>query len=206
MQIKCSKCGKLIVIADDKLPKDKEKAMVKCPACTQALVFIIPAAIRQPVMTGAGVASSPKTGPESQQPIGGGGEKTVIEWSRPSPSKPRLVNETDGTTLELKPGENIFGRSGGPEGAAPQSSNPRFFHVITGDKYISHKHCLINVIEQHGNHLCTISDDGSISDSGLPSTNGTFCNDKKLTKFDKLFLSPGDKVRIGHTEFIFKTE
>jgi pSer/pThr/pTyr-binding forkhead associated (FHA) protein len=39
-----------------------------------------------------------------------------------------------------------------------------------------------------------------------PSTNGTFHNGKRLTRFDKIFLSNGDSLRIGHTELVFKTE
>jgi DNA-directed RNA polymerase subunit RPC12/RpoP len=162
MQIKCTKCQKVIEIAAGKLPKDKEKAMVKCPACQQVLVFMIPPALRQVVDNS---------------------EKTIVEPGLKRNLKPRLVQLSDGTEYPLKTGRNL----------------------IPGDRYISHKHCLIEVIEKFGGIVCIITDDGSISDKGEPSTNGTFYNESRLTRFDKLFLNDGDQVRIGHTDLIFKT-
>jgi pSer/pThr/pTyr-binding forkhead associated (FHA) protein len=61
-------------------------------------------------------------------------------------------------------------------------------------------------LEQFGELQCIITDDGSISNNNEPSTNGTFHNDKRLTRFDKIFLSDGDSLRIGHTKLVFKTE
>lgn len=171
MQIKCTKCQKVIEIAAAKLPKDKEKAMVKCPACQQVLVFNIPPSLRQVVDNS---------------------EKTIVETGPKKTLKPRLVQLPDGTEYPLKTGTNIIGR------------NAEI--TIPGDRYISHKHCMIEVKAQFGEIQCIITDDGSISEKGEPSTNGTFYNEQRLTRFDKLFLNNEDRIRIGHTDFIFRTE
>ncbi|MHC1776029.1 MAG: FHA domain-containing protein [Lentimicrobium sp.] len=171
MQIKCTKCQKVIEIAAAKLPKDKEKAMVKCPACQQVLVFNIPASLRQVVDNS---------------------EKTIVEFGHKKNLRPRLVQLSDNTEYLLKTGKNIIGRDADI--------------CIPGDRYISHKHCMIEVKEQFGEIQCIITDDGSISEKGEPSTNGTFFNEQRLNRFDKLFLNNEDKIRIGHTDFIFKTE
>jgi predicted Zn finger-like uncharacterized protein len=171
MQIKCTKCQKVIEIAASKLPKDKEKAMVKCPACQQVLVFNIPPSFRQVVENS---------------------EKTIVEFGHKKNLRPRLFQLSDNTEYLLKTGKNIIGRDADI--------------CIPGDRYISHKHCMIEVMEQFGEIQCIITDDGSISTKGEPSTNGTFYNEQRLSRYDKLFLSDGDKLRIGHTDFIFKTE
>lgn len=170
MQIKCTKCQKLIVISDDKLPVDKEKAMVKCPSCQQTLVFTIPKIQKHQV------ADS---------------DKTIILDSPSKKIKPALIEVNTGTEYQLSVGKNILGRDASIS--------------IQGDRFISSKHCLVEVLDYNGHLQCVISDDGSCN-SGKPSTNGTFLNEKRLENFDKLFLNKGDKIRIGHTEFIYKTE
>ncbi|MBE0662715.1 MAG: zinc-ribbon domain-containing protein [Bacteroidales bacterium] len=171
MQLKCSKCQKVNVIADDKLPKDKEKAMVKCPACQQVLVFTIPAALRKSTVQD---------------------EKTVISGGQTIHQRPILWHANDGTEYNLEKGINIIGREA-------DISFPN-------DRYISRKHCVIEVIEKYGEMQCILTDDGSLSSSGEPSTNGTFLNDLRLTRYDKLFLNHGDKIRVGRTEFLFKND
>jgi len=173
MQIKCTRCGKLIGIADEKLPRDKEKAMVKCPGCQQVLSFAIPPNLRN---------EAPPA------------DRTVISTSpeKPKISRPRLCDPEGKAEFPLKTGKNILGRDA-------DISFP-------GDRYISRKHCLIEVIEKSGEMLCILTDDGSISDSGEPSTNGTFHNDIRLTRYDKVYLSHQDKIKLGHTEYIFKND
>ena len=171
MQLKCSKCQKIFQIAESKLPKDKEKAMVKCPGCQQVLVFNIP-------------SSAP--GPKINE------DRTIVEPFERKDLHPRLIRISDNAEFPLIKGQNIIGRKAGL--------------VIPDDRYISQKHCLIDVVEQFGELQCIITDDGSISDNKEPSTNGTFHNDKRLTRFDKIYLSNGDRLKIGHTELVFKTE
>ncbi len=173
MQLKCNKCQKVITIVDDKLPRDKDKAMVKCPGCQQILVFSIPQSLRKPV---------------SQA------EKTIITQGpvQPTTGLPRLLNLSDNTEYLLKSGRNIIGRHADIS--------------IPDDAYISRRHCLIEVFEKNQETRCILTDDGTISENGEPSTNGTFHNELRLTRYDKVFLSHGDKVRIGHTDFVFKND
>jgi predicted Zn finger-like uncharacterized protein len=173
MQLTCSKCQRVINIAKEKIPADKEKAMIKCPGCQQVIVFTIPQAFR-------------KTVPQA--------DRTIISQGpeKPKNNRPRLCQADDGAEYELKPGKNIIGRDAGIS--------------IPGDRFISRRHCLVEVVEKNGELLCVLTDDGSIADSGEPSTNGTFHNEVRLTKYDKMYLNNGDKVRLGHTEFLFKNE
>lgn len=173
MQLKCSKCQKIINLPEDKLPKDKEKAMLKCPSCQQIIVFLIPPALRKPEVRA---------------------DKTIITEiaAKPKFSNPRLFNAADNSEYKLKSGKNILGRDADIS--------------INGDRYISRKHCLIEIIEKNNDLRCILTDDGSISESGEPSTNGTFYNDTRVTRFDKFYLNHNDKIRIGHTELIFMTD
>lgn len=180
MQIKCAKCSKILVLPDDKLPKDKDRMVIKCPACGQALAFTI--------------KQNPQTGQENRIQKDDG---TVIMDVRHNNYTPCLRSIDDESLYNLLPGDNIIGR------AALTDEQGKHYIRITGDPYISGKHCLIRISIQHGIPLCVISDDGSISSSGEPSTNGTFHNGKKITRFDKICLTHGDQIRIGHTEFIF---
>jgi len=173
MQLKCTKCQRVINIAEEKIPRDREKAMIKCPGCQQVIVFTIPQALRNPV-------------PQA--------DKTIISQG-PAAKKagfPRLCRTSDNFEYPLIPGKNIIGR----EAAIS----------IPGDRYISRLHCLVEVIEKNGETLCILTDDGSISESGEPSTNGTFHNENRLTRYDKIYLTHGDKVRIGRTELVFRIE
>jgi len=173
MQLKCSKCQRIITIVEEKIPRDKEKAMVKCPGCQQVLVFKIPQAMRNPV------AQADKT-IISQGPVK---HKTIL---------PRLCHASETIEYQLKTGKNIIGRDAGIN--------------IPNDRFISRKHCLIEVLEKNGEILCILTDDGSISESGEPSTNGTFHNNIRLTRYDKVYLNHDDKVRLGRTDFIFRNE
>jgi len=175
MNLTCPKCQKSIVIADDKLPKDKQKAQIKCPVCQQIIIFDVPKSVQQPI---------------KQE------EKTVID---PIPEKPkatlniRLIETATKTEYKLKIGKNIIGRKAD-------------ISIDNGDKYISRIHCLIEIIAKTGSYDVILTDDGSISENGEPSSNGTFHNGKRLTKFDKIYLENIDKIKIGHSDFIIKTQ
>jgi len=170
MKISCPKCQKSIIIPDDKLPKDKEKAMVKCPGCQQTLVFHIPLSKKPPM-------------PNE--------ERTIIETGSGSPDVglAKLVNFSSGDEFVLKDGCNIIGRKGDIK--------------IENDPYISRRNCQIEVRKTGSKAAFILTDDGSFSDSGEPSANGTFHNGTRLSKYDKILLSKGDKIRVGHTELVF---
>jgi len=175
MNLTCPKCSKAIELQDDKLPKDKQKAQIKCPVCQQIIIFDVPKSVQLPV---------------KQE------EKTVVDII-PERKKAiinvRLIEISTKKEYKLKTGKNIIGRKAD-------------LSIDNGDRYISRVHCLIEVIEKTGNIDIILTDDGSISESGEPSSNGTFHNEKRLTKYDKIYLENNDKVRIGHSDFIIKTQ
>lgn len=202
MQIRCIKCQKILVIPDDKLPKDKDKLTIKCPACGQGLSFSIPKQVStHPGVTGVQQKSSQISGEQAinspKEASNPGGDKTIIEWDTPVKFSPRLLNQLDGSNYELSEGDNIIGRSSGEN-----TSTSRVIRI--NDPYISHRHCLLKIVNTHGMPLCTLSDDGSISPSGKPSTNGTFHNGKKVGPYDKIILNDGDIITAGHTELKFE--
>lgn len=172
MKLSCPKCQKTIVIPEEKLPKDKEKAMVKCPGCQQTLVFQVPRTTRPPAVEE---------------------ERTIIETSSRTSSaeSAKLVNVATGEEFVLKTGCNIIGRKADI--------------VIRGDPYISRKNCQIEVKKVGADVAFILVDDGSFNDTGESSANGTFHNGARLTKYDKILLSDGDNIRLGHTELVFKT-
>jgi len=173
MKISCPKCFKSIIIPEEKLPKDKEKAMVKCPGCQQTLVFQIP---------------------HPKNPAIHNEERTIIETGsgRSGHETAKLVNSLTGEEYILKTGCNIIGRKADIK--------------IEGDPYISRKNCLVEVKKAGLQTVFVLIDDGSFNDSGEPSANGTFHNGTRLSKYDKILLSDGDKIRVGHTELLFVIE
>ena len=165
MKVKCSKCGNVLVIADDKLPKNKKKAMVKCKKCNHAIVFTIPDA--------------------------GEIEGEATEVSNDNTLKiqsAKLLEIQTGKEHILKLGKNIIGR--------------KTDISIEGDRYISRLHCLIEMKKVSWGIEITISDDGT--ETGKPSTNGTFYKEKRISKFDKIVLKNGDKIRVGRTNLTIK--
>jgi pSer/pThr/pTyr-binding forkhead associated (FHA) protein len=105
--------------------------------------------------------------------------------------KPRLIEIASGKVYLLKKGNNIIGREADLFGDHP-------------DNYISRFHCKIEVVSDADPRRVLLIDDGKIND-GKPSANGTFHNNVRLTTFDKIILTDGDKVRIGHTDLIYQS-
>lgn len=100
------------------------------------------------------------------------------------------LRDEQGNTYVLRVGVNVLGRQG--DVALPAA-----------DKKISRKHCAIEVKESPGGWLVILSDDGS--HTGKPSTNGTFSDENRLSKYDKVYLEDGDRFRVGRTFLTFKT-
>jgi len=171
MRITCPKCQKNIQITEDKLPKDKEKAMVKCPGCQQVLVFNIP--------------KITPSQPQQRQ------DKTIINevFEKEKPLDAKLVDSETKKEYKLIEGKIVVGRKGDI--------------AIENDPFISRKNCLIEVRKNSYRYDFVLTDDGTLSETSEPSKNGTFHNGNRLTKYDKIYLSNGDKIRIGHTELIF---
>ena len=95
-----------------------------------------------------------------------------------------LVDKTSRRRYKLRLGKNIIGRKGDVE-------------IDNNDSYVSRFHCLIEMVKTANGCDIILMDDGSVSGTGKPSTNGTFHNGEKLTKIDKIFLEKNDEIRLG---------
>ncbi len=117
------------------------------------------------------------------------GEKTEIGTDNNQKiQNAKLVETKTGKEHILKIGKNIIGRKADIS--------------IDGDRYISRKHCLIEMKKQTWGLELIISDDGS--ETGRPSINGTIYNEERISKYDKIILKSDDNIRIGRTNLIVK--
>lgn len=116
----------------------------------------------------------------------GGAEKTVaidLNTINRSTFKPVvgwvvvLSGELRGRDFRLVDGKNTMGTAADCD-------------VVLTDPYLSSKHAVI----RHENGTFTLSD--------LDSTNGTFVNERRVTRYD---IIDNDKVRLGRTELKFKS-
>jgi len=132
--------------------------------------------------------SKKKAEPEQQQAAEefGGAERTVaidLGAINRSTFKPVvgwvvvLNGELRGRDFRLVDGKNTMGTAADCD-------------VVLTDPYLSSKHTVI----RHENGVFTVSD--------LDSTNGTFVNDRRITRYD---IIDNDKIRLGRTELKFKS-
>lgn len=170
MKVKCSKCNTIISVPEDKLPKNKLKAMVKCTNCQHPIVFTIPTGLLQ------------------AQPDGDKTEIGDIGGFKISTAK--LIEKNTGIVHTLKNGNNVVGRDADIS--------------IDNDKYISRKHCLIEIKQTPIGLEVIISDDGT--ETGKPSTNGTFYKEQRISKYDKILLKNNDIIKIGRTYLTVKID
>jgi DNA-directed RNA polymerase subunit RPC12/RpoP len=90
----------------------------------------------------------------------------------------------------LKKGINTIGRK------IPGLDSGCSIPLETDDEFMSRQHVLIEINERNDSTF-----EHHLSDMG--STNGTSLDGKKLNRGDKIILRLNDKIRIGHTSFIF---
>jgi hypothetical protein len=132
----------------------------------------------------SGPAGAPRPRSQVMEESGGAGEKTsAIDISSMKGPNRDLVgwvvalNGTNkGDDYRIYDGKNVLGTSADCD-------------VVITDPYLSAKHCTI----RHENGTYTLID--------LDSTNGTFVNQKKVTKME---LIDNDTIRFGRTDFKFK--
>ena len=123
----------------------------------------------------------------NRQPQNNNGEVGwLIVHDEKTPAKP----------LTLKTGKNIIGRGKDAH------------HILdVGDKYMSRRHCVVEVIVgSSGGYQYILYDYGHESPSET-STNGTFlnANPKRLENRDELYLKNGDVIQIGRTKVVLQT-
>ena len=175
LQIICPSCKKQLQLAAEKIPHDKTRAMIKCPGCQKIITFDIPRKQAKPEAIA----------PEDHTEISTSNVSSSLIKSRH-----RLVEKSTGMVFKLIEGINVLGRKGSPA-------------IENGDKYISRKHCTIEIKILNGSQIAVLYDDGSLNENGEPSTNGTFYRGTRLTKFDKFVLVDGVELKLGLTEFIY---
>ncbi len=88
LKIKCSKCSTILAIDSAKLPKNKNKATVKCPKCKHSVVFTVP---------------------DSKQEEE---DKTEVGNMEDSYVRGMLIEKGSNKEHPLKRGNNIIGRRG----------------------------------------------------------------------------------------------
>lgn len=169
MIISCHNCHKKLKIAEEKLPQDKAKVLVRCPSCQAKLIIDLAAHRKQ---------SPARQADETQ--IGKEADETEINTNLARIKRAKLVNMATQQEYHLEIGkQNIVGRSQTADISIP-------------DAHLSRQHCAIDAQIKGGSSAYVLIDQNS--------TNGTFYNGKKLSSFDKPYLSHNDKITIGHTE------
>jgi DNA-directed RNA polymerase subunit RPC12/RpoP len=93
----------------------------------------------------------------------------------------------------LRNGKNVIGRN------CDTTPTEVTLRIDTEDKYMSRKHCIIEVIEEKNRVDYVLSDSMSI--------NGTYRNGKteRLLTNDEIYLKDSDCIQIGRTKVILKT-
>lgn len=94
-----------------------------------------------------------------------------------------------GEKYSLKVGSNIVGRQ--------HPTSQATLQILTNDGYMSRQHMKIDVIPNSNGRM-----EYQINDNN--SKNQTSINGQILAQGDIVFLKPGDKITIGHTDLIFK--
>lgn len=192
MIVKCGKCGTNLKFDETKYAQNKE-LVLKCPKCQAKNKVVIPGQ-----QTNFNTITDDTTLVDN-----GNDDKTLVDntdyskQASPNPQKKGkeiigwLVLHTENVkpiTYELYEGDNILGRP----------TNDNSVDVpIANDRYVSRKHCCIQVVGSHSQWQYLLFDKGS--------TNGTYLNTEKLKSQDQMYLVEGDTVQAGRTKFVFKS-
>jgi predicted Zn finger-like uncharacterized protein len=183
MIVTCQSCKTKLKIAEEKLPKNKNTVLIRCPKCKENVILNL-AEKQEQQATQNDFDKTEITELE---------DKTEINISNTATKqfkKAKLIRLDNKQEFALKVGKNIIGRS--------QNAD-----ITLADPKMSRKHCYIEMQIKNESFAYVLVDDGSISDKGVPSTNGTFYNGKKLSPYDKPYLDNQDKIRVGSTELVF---
>ena len=212
-RMKCPGCGKTVAFQID-TTKVGQKVNGTCPQCHKSINVNITA---QFVQTLEKLAAQKR---QVQTPQNDSGTETFVPGMSNSNSKPSTGHvqvQKDATYVPTKNMSNttkILVLSNRATDLTPQQRfvinqqytivgrknqsgqvNQPDVEVVTQDKFMSKKHCLIRKLEN-----------GQFSIEDYNSANGTKLNGKKLETGESIYLMPGDTVTIGHTEFIVSIE
>lgn len=189
-RITCPKCG---VVLEVKNTKDEEVKQVTCPKCKTLLKVKFAQPIEAPTYYGG-----PKSGAEGATQLGGlsgatvlggikSGETQLVVPSAKAPVTPHL--SFDGKDYFLQEGQNIIGRKA--------SSSQATVQIETTDRYMSRQHISITVSTlPDGTKKAVLSN--------YQNKNQTIVDGQEITTGDKIRLTDGDKITMGHTTVVFK--
>lgn len=188
IRIKCSNCGVMLKFRTDKLPA--ATVSIICPKCgTKNKVTIPKDKLKQQI--------NPVPNPKSEE------EETDIQNDAlDTPLDGAMgwlvvhTENMEAKTYPLKKGTNKIGRL--------TSSNANLLDVrLEGDRYVSRKHCIIEVAGNRGKIGYILYEFKE-----KPSLNGTYLNDKKyrIKPTDELYLEDGETIQIGRTKLVLKTK
>ena len=189
-RITCPKCG---VVLEVKHTKDEEVKQVTCPKCKTLLKVRFAQPIEAPTYYGG-----PKPGTEGATQLGGlssatmlggikSGETQLVVPSAKAPVTPHL--SFDGKDYFLQEGQNIIGRKA--------SSSQATVQIETADRYMSRQHISITVSTlPDGTKKAVLSN--------YQNKNQTIVDGQEITTGDKIRLTDGDKITMGHTTVVFK--
>lgn len=186
MKVRCGKCKTILEYQPEKL--NKTNPLLKCPKCNTINKVALPDSFRKnknkpPVIRVTKKKSSEETVVESVP-----SHKDEVGW---------IVVHDENTRVQTYPlhlGKNVIGRK--------SVSKPCDIMIETDDKYMSRNHCAIEVVKnKRGQYDYIIYE--------VSATNGTFINasiDKKLSRYDQIYLKDGNTIQMGHTKVVFKTK
>ena len=189
-RITCPKCG---VVLEVKNTKDEEVKQVTCPKCKTLLKVKFAQPIEAPTYYGG-----PKPGAEGATQLGGlsgatvlggikSGETQLVVPSAKASFTPHL--SFDGKDYSLLEGQNIIGRKA--------SSSQATVQIETTDRYMSRQHISITVSTlPDGTKKAVLSN--------YQNKNQTIVDGQEITTGDKIHLTDGDKITMGHTTVVFK--
>lgn len=189
-RITCPKCG---AILDVKNTKDEEVKQVTCPKCKTLLKVTFAKPVEAPTYY-----AGPKPGAEGATQLGGlsgatvlggikSGETQLVVPSAKAADTPHL--SFDGKDYSLQEGQNIVGRKA--------SSSQATVQIETTDRYMSRQHISITVSTlPDGTKKAVLSN--------YQNKNQTIVDGQEIMTGDKIRLTDGDKITMGHTTVEFK--
>ena len=186
MKVRCGKCKTVLEYQAEKL--NQNNPLLKCPKCNTINKVELPASYQV----------NKNTPPVRKRVQEKSNDETLIEGGKNNNEEVGWIVVHDENTkvqsYPLRLGKNIIGRK--------SVSKPCDIMIETDDKYMSRNHCAIEVVKnKRGQYDYIIYE--------VSATNGTFINasiDKKLSRYDQIYLKDGNTIQIGHTKVVLKTK
>lgn len=191
LKVKCPKCGKIFIIADQPGIDSKTFTCLVCQ--TRSLIGqnrFVPQQ-RQPSLLGEETQYGPISGrgitsedTQYAETLGKNGKETIVD----SLNKLACLIDNSGKNYRLNIGINTIGRKANSSTATVQ--------IAVEDKYMSRNHAVVEVRNVGGQIIYIVKNGANKNPSYL---NGSLIGEK-----DQLILNDGDRLKLGYTELTFK--